>query len=113
MHEVHRKEVVLFPGIGKIEPFLTWFNTLEEAGKNIVEKRLRRIADGNYGDYKSVGNGILELRFHQGYRIYFTEKGNTIVILLCGGDKSSQEKDIEKAKEYKKILDGEAYSAGK
>ena len=59
---------------------------------------------GNYGDYKSVGDGVLELRFNQGFRIYFTEVDNVIILLLCGGDKSTQQKDIEKVKEYNKIL---------
>ena len=59
---------------------------------------------GNYGDYKSVGDGILELRFNQGFRIYFTEVDNVIILLLCGGDKSTQQNDIEKVKEYNKIL---------
>ena len=59
---------------------------------------------GNYGDYKSVGDGVLELRFNQGFRIYFTEVDNVIILLLCGGDKSTQQNDIEKVKEYNKIL---------
>ena len=60
--------------------------------------------NGYYGDYKSVGDGVFELRFFfgPGYRIYFAEEDDTIVILLCGGDKSTQAKDIEKAKEYLK-----------
>jgi putative addiction module killer protein len=86
-------------------PFEKWLHSLEMPLKNIIDKRLDRVREGNYGDYKSLGGGILELRFHQGYRIYFTEIGNTVVILLCGGDKSSQEKDIAKAKEYKRRLD--------
>jgi putative addiction module killer protein len=110
--EVCKKEITYFRH-RDICPFSRWLEALGEEGQVIVKRRMGRVTEGNYGDYKSVGNGILELRFHQGYRIYFTEKGNTIVILLCGGDKSSQEKDIERAKEYKKILDGEAYSAGK
>ncbi len=63
---------------------------------------------GNFGDHKAVGDGVWELRlfFGPGYRVYFTEAGETIVLLLCGGDKSRQEKDIEQAKEcwheYKK-----------
>ena len=67
-------------------------------------KRLKRLQIGSYGDYKSVGDGVLELRFNQGFRIYFTEVDDVIILLLCGGDKSTQQKDIEKAKEYNKIL---------
>ena len=85
--------------------FDKWFLKLERQDKIIIKKRLFRLSDGNYGDYKSVGNNILELRFKQGFRIYFTEVDNTIILLFCGGDKSSQKKDIEKAKEYKAVLD--------
>lgn len=61
-----------------------------------------RVEQGNFGDYESVGDDVCELRFFfgSGYRIYFGEVGNTIVLLLCGGDKSSQKKDVKKAKEY-------------
>jgi putative addiction module killer protein len=64
--------------------------------------RVSRLQRGNYGDYKSVGEGVSELRmfFGSGYRVYFGERGNNLIVLLCGGDKSSQDKDIEKAKEY-------------
>ena len=67
-----------------------------------IQERLTRLAGGNFGDWKSVGEGIFESRFHfgAGYRIYFGIVGNTIVLLLCGGDKSSQMRDIERAKTY-------------
>jgi len=67
-----------------------------------ILKRLYRIESGNYGDCKNLGDGVNELRFFfgAGYRVYFGEDGDTIVILLCGGDKDSQRKDIEKAKVY-------------
>ncbi len=76
--------------------FQVWFT---EAKARIVA-RLRRISLGNFGDAKPVGSGISELRIHHGagYRIYFTKRGNEIVILLCGGDKSTQHRDIAKAK---------------
>ena len=62
----------------------------------------RQLETGNFGDYRSVGEGVFELRFHfgAGYRIYFGEVDNTIVLLLCGGDKSSQARDIDRAKAY-------------
>ena len=74
-----------------------------------IQARLEGLEDGNFGDYKSINGGVFELRLHfgSGYRIYFGQVGNTIVLLLCGGDKSSQTRDIERAKmywrEYKEI----------
>jgi putative addiction module killer protein len=69
--------------------------------KRILD-RLFRIESGNYGDYKSLKEGVLELRlkFGPGYRIYFGEDGDTVVVLLNGGDKGRQTKDIETAKAY-------------
>jgi putative addiction module killer protein len=80
-------------------PFNDW---LDDLAKMIVARiiaRLERVKHGNYGDYKSVGEGVFEFRcfFGPGYRVYFAEDGGTIVLLLCGGDKSSQAKDVAKA----------------
>ena len=62
--------------------------------------RLDRIEDGNFGDAKSIGGGVSELRidYGSGYRVYFTRRGKSVVILLCGGDKGSQSQDIVRAK---------------
>ena len=67
-----------------------------------IISRLNRIVDGNLGDYRSVGEGVCELKINYGpgYRIYFGQIGMTIVILICGGDKSTQDQDIRQAKEY-------------
>ena len=63
--------------------------------------RLRRIALGNPGDAKPVGSGVSETRvdYGPGYRVYFTRRGTLLVLILCGGDKSTQERDIRRAKE--------------
>ncbi len=69
----------------------------------LIASRLDRLAFGHAGDAKPVGAGITELRIDHGrYRIYFQKRGNTIIILLCGGDKSTQAKDIERARRLSK-----------
>ena len=85
------------------EPFAEWYATIQDRStRNKIQKRIDRLEDGNFGDYRSVGTGVFEIRFHfgPGYRIYFGEIDDTIVLLLCGGDKSSQAADIERAKAY-------------
>ena len=68
--------------------------------KVAIIRRLDRMKEGNFGDSKSVGSGVFELRVDvgKGYRVYFTNKNNRVVILLVGGDKSTQEEDIKTAK---------------
>ena len=72
-----------------------------------ISQRLVRVMDGNLGDSRSVGDGISELRIHYGagYRIYYAMRGKKIILLLCGGSKSSQKRDIEKAKELNKEVE--------
>ncbi len=67
-----------------------------------IRARIDKVALGNFGDYKSVGDGVNELRFTfgPGYRVYYGLDGEKIILLLFGGEKSTQEKDIKKAKEY-------------
>jgi putative addiction module killer protein len=69
-----------------------------------IAARIRRLELGNLGDVKPVGEGVSELRidYGPGYRIYFVQQGNTLVILLCGGDKRTQNKDIRTAKQMAK-----------
>lgn len=71
-----------------------------------IERRIERMAVGHYGDYKMLGDGVCELRlaFGSGYRIYFAEQDDVVVVLLCGGDKASQWKDVDLAKRYWKEL---------
>jgi len=83
------------------ETFQKWRIRLkDERIRALIASRLDRLAFGNAGDVKPVGQGISELRIDHGpgYRIYFQRRGNTIIILLCGGDKSTQAKDIQTAK---------------
>jgi len=71
-----------------------------------INARLRSASNGNLGDVKPVGGGVSEMRIHTGagYRIYFIEKELQIIVLLCGGDKPTQQKDIKKAKQLAKEL---------
>ena len=84
-------------------PFTNWLESIQDLGtQGRIGRRLERLANGNFGDCRSIGDGVFELRIHfgPGYRIYFGELDDTIVLLLCGGDKSSQERDIRRAKTY-------------
>lgn len=81
--------------------FIAWLTALRDVqARARITKRIDRLAEGNFGDAKSVGDGVSELRFDfgPGYRVYYTLRGNVVVILLCGGDKSSQARDIARAK---------------
>ena len=88
------------------EDFSKWLRKLRDinARANIL-KRLIRVRNGNLGDYKSVGSGVLEIRvdYGPGYRVYFTMQGVELILLLIGGDKSSQKTDIKLAQELKKV----------
>lgn len=86
----------------KTEIFSKWHDSLKDIkGKIAIARRIDRAEKGNFGDSESVGDGVFELRidFGPGYRVYYILKGSEIFILLCGGDKSSQKRDIDKAKE--------------
>lgn len=84
-------------------PVSDWLQGLRDArARAQIEIRLRRLSVGNFGDCKPVGEGILELRVDvgTGYRLYCARYGQTLVILLCGGDKRTQDADIQQAKAY-------------
>ena len=84
-------------------PFDEWIEGLRDRrAKSRIQIRLDRLVLGLFGDWKSVGDGVYELRIPegQGYRVYYGKEGDTIVILLCGGSKSSQTSDIKQAKAY-------------
>jgi putative addiction module killer protein len=83
------------------ETFRKWWTQLkDERAKGLIFARLDRLAYGHAGDVAPVGEGISELRIHYGpgYRVYFQRRRNTLIVLLCGGDKSTQSKDIKIAK---------------
>ena len=81
--------------------YIKWFAGLTDLQARLrIGARIRRVSVGNFGDAKSVGDGVSELRIEHGpgYRLYFTRRGNTVVVLLAGGDKRTQRADIEIAK---------------
>jgi putative addiction module killer protein len=84
-------------------PVTDWLHALRDIrARAQIEVRLRRVLAGNFGDCKSVGEGVSELRIDlgAGYRVYYAKHGQTLVILLCGGDKGSQQNDFADAKAY-------------
>ena len=96
--------------VQQTEVFSKWLHKLKDIkGKVSILRRIERAKGGNFGDYKSIGSDISELRVTTGpgYRIYYTLRGNEFIILLVGGDKSTQAKDIEKAKKIKEELNNE------
>ena len=97
------KTVIVYHDTRGNEPFTRWLNRLRDSrSRRRILQRLRRLESGYFGDCKPVGGGVNELRFFfgPGYRIYFGEDGDKIVVLLCGGDKGSQSRDIRQAQVY-------------
>jgi putative addiction module killer protein len=95
--------------IRETEQFKMWIRGLRDrVTQAIINARIRRISGGNFGDSRPVGGGVSELRidYGPGFRVYFTQRGQEIVILLCGGDKSSQGGDIETAKQIARNIEG-------
>ncbi len=87
--------------VKRSDEFIKWLHNLKDLRAHAqITKRLTRAVGGNLGDFKSVGDKIFELRVDigPGYRLYFTKKNNEYIFLLIGGDKSSQQRDISKAK---------------
>ena len=93
--------------IRETSAYALWFAALRDrAAKVRIDIRIRRLSLGNFGDIRPVGDGVSELRIHYGpvYRIYLKKQGDALVILLAGGDKSSQDQDIRLAKELARNL---------
>ncbi len=91
----------------KSEEFDVWLISLKDhVGKAMITKRIRNAEAGNFGDCEQVGEGVSELRIHYGpgYRAYFTRRGNVVYFLLLGGHKSTQKRDIKRAKTMARTL---------
>ena len=112
--DMQERTIELFVAANGKAPFEEWIRTLrDKTNKARIFSRIDRLRLGNFGDCKGVGEGVLELRIHigPGFRVYFGTIGTKIVLLLCGGDKSSQPRDSVNAigywKEYKTHADQE------
>ena len=100
---IRKREIINYQTPEGREPFQEWLDSLRSVKtEDRITARLLRVAQGNLGDHASVGDGVWELRlfFGPGYRIYYAEEGTHIVILLLGGNKSSQSRDVRRAKAY-------------
>jgi len=100
--ELPAREIVMLETLDGKVPFEKWFNEIRDQKLQIfVDARLTRIADGSFGDHKSLRCGVFELRVHKGpgLRVYYGLDGPRIVVLIGGGVKSTQGKDIRKAQE--------------
>jgi putative addiction module killer protein len=93
--------------IRQTETYSKWFSALlDDQAKARINIRVRRLSMGNPGDVKPVGRGVSELRvdYRPGYRVYFKQRGETLIILLAGGDKRTQERDIKTALDLAQYL---------
>lgn len=96
--------------IRETEEFSDWLRGLtDRRARSIILVRIERLASGNPGDVRPVGAGVSELRITHGpgYRVYFIQRGQTVIVLLCGGDKSTQMADIKRAKQLASQLEAE------
>src|SRR5438105_895034 len=95
-------KIVIYEIKSKEQPFIKWLESLDLNTQSIITARINRVRIGNFGDCHALREGIYELRIHfgAGYRIYFAKQDKLIVIILVGGSKKSQIKDIQKAIKY-------------
>jgi len=96
--------------IRKSDVFIKWLDKLkDDRAVARINKRIRRLSEGNPGDVEPAGEGISEMRedYGPGYRVYYKETKKEIIILLCGGDKRTQQADIAKAKKIAKLYEEE------
>lgn len=94
--------------VKRLDTFSFWLNSLKDTStKQRLSKRLRKVQLGNLGDIHPVGHGVFEMREHfgPGWRMYYVQRGSVLVLMLGGGDKSTQQTDIKKAIELSKLLE--------
>jgi putative addiction module killer protein len=93
--------------VRQTDVFADWFADLRDRqARARITVRIRRLSIGNPGDVKAIGSGVSEMRIDHspGYRVYFVRRGGTVILLLCGGDKQTQDRDIARAKELAREL---------
>jgi putative addiction module killer protein len=98
-------EIRIYTDRQAVQPLIVWLEALKDLGaKAQIQARMVRVAAGNFGDCKPLRDGVQELRidYGPGYRVYLSRQGPVLVLLLCGGDKADQSRDIERAIEYLK-----------
>jgi putative addiction module killer protein len=94
--------------IKPLPEFIAWLDNLNDGSvRGVIAARIKRLERGLLGDAEPVGDGVSELRIHfgAGWRVYFTQRGTQIIVLLVGGSKRTQKKDIKRAKELAALLD--------
>jgi putative addiction module killer protein len=98
----HMMEIRYYAGAGGNEPFADWFADLEPVARAKITRAIARLEQGNFSNVKSVGEGVLEYRidFGPGYRVYFGRDGEILVVLLTGGSKKRQQREIDAARTY-------------
>lgn len=104
MKEIKRRIIKMYQRDNGDCPVVSWLESLDSIVRQPIKSRLTRVELGNFGDYKILGEGVSELKFHfgSGYRIYFSEIDDVIVLLLCSGDKKTQNNNIKLAEAYLK-----------
>ena len=101
--EASKRQIEYYQTADEREPYTEWFDALRDReAQQRIDVQIGRVRLGNFGHCDTVGQGVMELKIHYGpgYRVYFGQLGNEIVLLLCGGDKSTQQTDIDTAHRY-------------
>ena len=107
--------ILIYQSADRRKPFAEWLDALKDRqARARIRTRIDRLALGNFGDYRALDGGLFELRIDwgPGYRVYFARTGNVILLLLCGGDKATQQKDIAHAKTYLHDYENRAQKGG-
>ena len=100
--EAYEYHVIIYEDASGREPFFEWLTGLDRSIRARILTRLDRVEQGNFGDHKQISEGLFELRLHfgAGYRVYFGKERDSIILLLSGGSKASQRKDIKRVQQF-------------